>query len=154
MMFMRVILDTNVLIDALNDNFSYTWRIIDLILQDKIQAFASDKILKEYQLIMDRIGINDSDKEKLERFFSKIEMVHVTKRLSVIPDDPQDEKFVECADEANVDYVISSDRHLLNLSKYNNIKMIHPKDFWFEYQGKKPDADDEWKDLFRTILGK
>ena len=49
---MKVILDTNVLIDATNDDFSRTWKIIDLVLQGKIQAFASEKILREYKLII------------------------------------------------------------------------------------------------------
>ena len=55
-----VILDTNVLIDAMNDNFSHTWKIIDLVMQGKISAFASDKIIKEYKLQVNPEKIKDT----------------------------------------------------------------------------------------------
>ncbi len=150
---MKIILDTNVLIDALHDNFSYTWRIIDLVLQDKLQAFASDKIFKEYRLIIDRIGINSKDKQTLEKFFSKVNIVQPVKNIkNVIPDDPQDEKFIACAVASRANYIISSDAHLLRLEKFKNIKILSPKDFWFEYKKQKPSADDEWKEVFKDMF--
>jgi len=148
---MKIILDTNILIDATNDNFSFTWKIIDLVLQGKILAVASEKILKEYNLIIARNIKNKNDKQKLEDFIARVEIILVNKKLNIIPDDPEDEKFVECAVEANADYIISSDSHLLNLQKYQNVKILNPKDFWYKYSGEKDD-EDEWKDLFRNIL--
>ena len=66
---MKIILDTNILIDAMQDNYALTWRIIDLILKDEILAYASSKIVKEYNLIIKRNVVREEDKEKLEKFF-------------------------------------------------------------------------------------
>ena len=48
---MKVVVDTNVLIDALNDNLSVTWKILELAHKGDVQFFASDKIVKEYKLL-------------------------------------------------------------------------------------------------------
>ena len=148
---LKVIIDTNVLIDAMEDNFSYTWKIIDLVLQGKIKAVASDKILRENRLIVERNIARKDDRQKLEKFFANIEIIQVNKKVQVIKDDPEDNKFIECADEIKADYIISSDAHLLQLEKYKHTKILRPKDFWYEYSGKEKDGD-EWKEVFKNIL--
>ena len=120
---MKIILDTNVLIDAINDDFSHTWKIIDLVLQGKIEAVASEKILKEYKLIIQRNIKKEQDKQKLQDFIARVDVINVNKKLNIIPDDPEDEKFVECAVEANANYIISSDAHLLNLQEL--VQLLH-----------------------------
>jgi len=155
----KIILDTNILIDAMQDNYAITWRIIDLILSDKLLAFASYKIVKEYNLIIKRNIANQKDKEKLEKFISKINIVEPTKEIKIIADDPEDDKFIECADECQADYIISSDKHLLFLEKYPEVpnknwqvQILHPKDFWFKYSDENAD-EHEWKDVFKNLLG-
>lgn len=148
-----VIIDTNILIDATQDNFSYTWKIIDLVLQNKIHAMASDKILRENRLIIERNIVRESDKQKLEKFFANVEIVPVHKKIRVIKDDPQDDKFIECAAQTKADYIISSDRHLLHLENYNKTKILSPKDFWYEYKNKSGEKDEEWKNSFKDMLG-
>jgi len=151
---MKIILDTNVLIDAMSDDFSYTWKIIELILKGELSAFASDKILKEYHLIIERNVVREKDKQRLENFLAQIEIVEVyqnKKYGNLIPDDPEDEKFLLAGEVAQVDFIISSDAHLLRLEKYKKIKILTPKDFWFFYQGNNGKAD-EWKDIFKGIM--
>ncbi len=150
---LKVIIDTNILIDAMGDNFSYTWKIIDLVLQGKIKAVASDKILKENRLIIERNIIKESDRQKLEKFFANVEVIKVNKKINIIKDDPEDNKFIECADQIKADYIISSDAHLLRLEKYKNTKILHPKDFWYIYSGKEKNNDNnEWKEFFKNIF--
>jgi putative PIN family toxin of toxin-antitoxin system len=149
---MKIILDTNVLIDAMQDNYAITWRIIDLILSDKILAFASSKIINEYNLIIRRNVVREPDKEKLEKFISKTNIVEPKKRIKIILDDPEDDKFIECADECGADYIISSDRHLLLLEKYNSTKILDPADFWHKFSNENSD-EQEWKNVFKNMLG-
>ncbi|HPI67348.1 MAG TPA: putative toxin-antitoxin system toxin component, PIN family [bacterium] len=150
---LKIILDTNVLINAMNDNLSYTWKIINLVLKGEIEAYASEKIIKEYNLIVERNIVKKQDREQLENFIQQVNLIPVYQKIMAIADDPEDNKFIECAVEAKADYIISSDRHLLRLGNYDNIKIKEPKDFWYLYQGQKPEADEEWKDFFRNILG-
>lgn len=150
---MKVVIDTNILIDAMTDDFSYTWKIIDLVLIGEIEAIASEKILKENRLIIDRQITNIKDKERLEKFFNAIKIIPVNKKVLAVADDPEDNKFIECALEADADYIISSDKHLLFLENYDNVKILAPKEFWLKYTGQKEDSGEEWKKIFKNILG-
>jgi len=41
-----------------------------------------------------------------------------------VKEDPTDNKFIECAVEAKANYIVSGDRHLLKIKKYEGIKII------------------------------
>ena len=150
---LKAVIDTNILIDAMNDDFSYTWKIVDLVLQGKVHAVASNKILRENRLIIERNIVKESDRQRLEKFMAQVEVVPVHKKIKIIKDDPQDDKFIECVDETQADYIISSDAHLLHLEQYKNTKILHPKDFYYEYKNKSGEADNEWQQPFKDMLG-
>jgi putative PIN family toxin of toxin-antitoxin system len=61
------------------------------------------------------------------RDFSKVVLPKV--RLAVIADDP-DNRILECSLEGQADYIISGDKHLLNLKNYQGITIVTPGDFW------------------------
>ena len=49
--------------------------------------------------------------------------------LKIIKDDPDDDKFIECAVALECRYIISGDKHLLSVKDYMGIKILPPKDF-------------------------
>jgi hypothetical protein len=49
--------------------------------------------------------------------------------VSIVHDDPDDDKIVACALEVGAAYIISGDPHLLNLKHYRSIQIITPKAF-------------------------
>ena len=55
--------------------------------------------------------------------------VKINKQLIVVQDDPDDNKFIECALECKANYIISGDTHLLNLKEYEGIKIIKSSEF-------------------------
>ena len=65
----------------------------------------------------------------VELIIENSEMVEITGKLKVIKEDSDDDKFIETALNGNADYIITQDKHLLKLKEYNNIKIIHPKEF-------------------------
>jgi predicted nucleic acid-binding protein len=46
----------------------------------------------------------------------------------VIKDDPEDNKFLEVAIDGNADFIISQDKHLLNLKEFQGIRIIKPEE--------------------------
>jgi uncharacterized protein len=52
-----------------------------------------------------------------------------TLRLSVIREDPDDDRYVECAVEGSAEYIVSGDRHLLTLGSYRNVRIVSPRAF-------------------------
>jgi len=51
-------------------------------------------------------------------------VVRPKEKVSVVKKDPTDNKFLECALAANADYIMSGDKHLLELREFRNIKII------------------------------
>lgn len=49
--------------------------------------------------------------------------------LTVIADDPADNRYLECAVEGQADFLVTGDRLLLNLGEYQGITMLTPRAF-------------------------
>lgn len=68
---------------------------------------------------MERIKILYRDGQKIEG----------VRKLRIVKDDPDDDKYLECAEKCLAHYIISNDRHLLNLKSYDGTKIIRPSEF-------------------------
>jgi hypothetical protein len=58
-------------------------------------------------------------------------MVKVRPGPVLIPTDPSDDMFLHGAVAAGAKYIISGDRHLLQLKSYKRIKILSPAEFLF-----------------------
>ncbi|KKT71668.1 MAG: PIN domain protein [Candidatus Collierbacteria bacterium GW2011_GWB1_44_6] len=131
---MKVTLDTNVLISGTfwsGDSF----RILELIDKKKIKCALSEEIIKEYYKIANSDEIIEKKENKkliISKIVSKVisdsDIVHPKRRINVVKDDPDDNKILECAYAAKVDYIITQDNHLLKLKEFEGIKIINPGD--------------------------
>jgi predicted nucleic acid-binding protein len=43
--------------------------------------------------------------------------------------DPDDNRILECAVEAEAEFILTNDRHLLRLGNYTGIKIVRPHEF-------------------------
>src|SRR6266516_2624153 len=50
-------------------------------------------------------------------------------RLDVVPDDPDDNRVVECAVEAGSEAIITNDKDLLRMKRYHRIKIMRVGEF-------------------------
>jgi putative PIN family toxin of toxin-antitoxin system len=57
------------------------------------------------------------------------EKMEIDGDLHIIADDPDDDKFVECALVAGASLIVSGDHHLLNLGEYKGIHVISAAEF-------------------------
>lgn len=131
---MRVVLDTNVLISGtfwIGDSF----RILNLVDSRKIVLILSKEILEEYDRvvhsdeIMEKSAYREERVSVMRKLFMISEMVTPTTRVQIIKDDPDDNKFLDAAIEGRAKYVVSQDRHLLNLKDFRSIVILEPKEF-------------------------
>jgi predicted nucleic acid-binding protein len=60
---------------------------------------------------------------------SKVATVIKTRPHLHILHDETDNRILECALEANADFIVSGDRHLLSLKHFQNIKIIRLSNF-------------------------
>lgn len=52
-----------------------------------------------------------------------------TRTLSIIVEDPDDDRIIECAVASGSHYIVSGDKHLLRLAHYENIRIIKVAEF-------------------------
>ena len=131
---LRVVVDTNVYISAI------FWggkprHVIDLGRDGKIQIFTSEDIEQEIlDKLMTKFGLNSDDAGRVMADFSTFtKPIRVSRRIRAVKDDPDDDKFiecaVECAVECNAEFIVSGDKHLLNMRKYEGIDIMNAATF-------------------------
>ena len=57
------------------------------------------------------------------------EDVEITGDLHIVADDPDDDKFVECALRGGASWIVSGDHHLLDLGEYEGICILSAAEF-------------------------
>lgn len=131
----RITVDTNVLISATFWHGA-SEKIIDKVENKEVVLTLSEKIIEEYIKVLNYEEIQQKMKEKnlqikeaMLRIGLIAEIVEVKTKIRVVKEDPEDDKIIECAVEGNVDYIISQDKHLLSIKKFQNIPIIHPQEF-------------------------
>jgi predicted nucleic acid-binding protein len=55
--------------------------------------------------------------------------VEIDRELPLIMEDPDDNKFLNCALFGKADYLVTSDQHLLKLEEYLGIRICKPSQF-------------------------
>jgi predicted nucleic acid-binding protein len=64
--------------------------------------------------------------------------VKITKKLHIVEEHSADNKFIECAQSANADYLISGDKHLLKVACYKKIQIVPVREFIQTITKNKP----------------
>lgn len=127
----KVVLDTNVLVAAIVFDGNPR-QIIKLAAQKKIVVFISPFIIEEIIRVLSKKF--HFEKERLGQVQERIEksttLVVPLRKFNIIKTDKTDNKILEAAVEAKVDYLVSGDKkHLLTLRKFRNILILSPKEF-------------------------
>ena len=132
---MRIVLDTNVFISGIFFSGPPS-QILNAWKNTKIQIMLSQEILKEYQ----RVAVSLADKFTTIDILPIIELVIIhgqfidTKGFEVsVCDDPDDNKFIECAIASNNKIIVSGDKHLLKVSGFQGITVLKPREFVDSY---------------------
>jgi len=146
---MKIVLDTNVLINGFKDAYSYEKKIIDAVIQGEIEAFANKQTLRENRFISQNLIDDSSYQKELNNFFTQVNDV-INRRQIHIVSDPEDNKILESAVEARADFLISSDNALLNIGEYRRVKIVTPQEFWAKYKDEGLDLWKQWTGFIRS----
>ncbi len=137
---MKVVIDTNVFVSSFFGGNPK--KIIDLWKNEIITLCLSAAVLDEYIDVLGRIGMKDeAELEELLALFSRgfnIAFTTKTPQLQIIKNDPDDDKFIECAVALQADAVITGDRELLAIKKYRDIRIVTPHQFLEAGELNKP----------------
>ena len=128
---MKVVIDTNIFVSSFFGGNPK--KIIDLWKNGKITLCLSGAVLDEYIDVLRRIGMKDENElEELLILFSRgfnIMFARKTPKLKIVKNDPDDDKFIECAVALKADAVITGDGEVLAIKEYTGVKILTPQQF-------------------------
>jgi len=129
---LRVVLDTSTVVSGIIVD-GVSARVIDLLIeQRRFQAVFSDEILREYEDVLrrPRFRLSPQIVNSLLAFFETHGLKVTPQNLvQAITDDPSDNKFLAAAKEAGADCIVSGDKHLLSLGKFEDIPILNSRQF-------------------------
>lgn len=128
---MRIVADTNIIISAIFWN-GFPRRVIDAVIDGRLAAYVCAEIIEEYISIYQEMlnaGYETANLELLTSFIAKAVLIKTTSSVKVCRD-PDDDKFLECALDAQAKYIVSGDKDLLVLKEYEGIQIVTAHEFY------------------------
>jgi uncharacterized protein len=126
---MKLVLDANVIVSAVLFG-GKPREVLSSVAAGRVQGCTSDALIRELQEVLQRekFGL---EMRTVQAIISEVsamsEWTTPTEQLGIISEDPSDNHVLECAVAAAADYVVTGDRHLLELGTYRGICIIQPE---------------------------
>lgn len=121
---LRLVLDTNILLVSISSKSSYHW-VFKALLADEFDLCLTHEILLEYEEVIGRKFNPHVAQDVIRTLLAlpNVYRVEVFFQWQLIPNDPDDNKFADCAISANADYLVSNDRDCQVLNSIDFPKM-------------------------------
>ena len=126
----RVVFDTNVWISGLLSR-GKPYQCLLLARGKAVQHVHCTEMIAELsEKLRETFGFSENHIQAVLYDIRRIsEQVDITANVQVVADDPDDDKFIECALVAGATAVVSGDHHLLELGSYEGIAMLSAAEF-------------------------
>lgn len=117
---MKVVLDTNVIIKALSSHSKFA-EILDKLFLEKYSILINNDILFEYEEVISRFYNKQVAKNFLEFILLLDNCIRIETyyQFNLIPNDEDDNKFVDIAINGNANFIVSDDKHFNILNTIN-----------------------------------
>jgi putative PIN family toxin of toxin-antitoxin system len=129
---MNIVIDTNVVISAILFG-GVPGKLFDLWKTGRIVPLITEEIMTEYIRVLaypkfklSEEEINYIIQQEILPFFKVVKSVPGS---SIVKQDPDDDKFIQCAEAGKAKIILSGDQHLLALKSYKNIEIKTPNQF-------------------------
>jgi len=122
----RVVLDTNILISAFVFPGGSPESVYRAGIQRRIELVTSPPLLAEFgRVLSEKFGWEPSFVEEAVVQIARIgTIVRPRQRLAVVKDDPDDDRVLEAAIAGGTEAIVSGDRHLLRLGRWDKIRIL------------------------------
>lgn len=125
----RLFLDTNILVSATFwEGASHA--LLLKIFKGNAIGFTTNSILHEYRVVLKRdFHLTEQEVDvQIGVLLQSLKIVSPSVSIDIIKLDPSDNRVLEGALEARCHYIISYDKHLLDLLVFRTISIIKPED--------------------------
>jgi uncharacterized protein len=126
-----VVFDTNILISALFSQTGSPFRALALAKIGQIESVTCQEIMDEFaeKLLLKFKFSEDKTQSAVDEILSFSHMVEISGTLKAVPNDADDDMVIECSVVGNASHIVTGDKHLLSLIKYQNIAIAKATDF-------------------------
>ena len=135
----RVVVDTNVLLVSVSSFSKYHW-IYQLIIRKKIEVFITNEILTEYFEIISKKFDLKTAKSVIRTLIEldNVNQMQIYFNFNLIKNDPDDNKFVDCAISSNADFLLTNDRdfNILKKTAFPKVNVVNIEEFRIEIRKK------------------
>lgn len=122
----KAVFDTNVLISA------WFWvgnesKLIESVEEGLLDGYSSEQLMEELceALRYPKFNLTQDEVETIRGYYMLLfQIVRPKQTVNIITEEPEDNRVLECALEAQADYIVSGDHHLLNLEEFRGIRIV------------------------------
>lgn len=119
----RVVLDTNVVVSSFWGGLPQ--QVVEYWFSERYALLMSPCILAEYQSTLERLLPHSLAVSRfLHAVYLKALSIQPKERIRIVHQDPADDRFLECALAGKADYLVSGDKHLLQLRTFRRIPIL------------------------------
>lgn len=148
----RVVVDANVYLSALIRPQGPPGQILKRLLGERAHTIIVSKaILEEVRRSLDYPKVRkklDATDEELDAWVDSIgvlaDFVSGAPDVRIVESDPDDDSYVAAALDGRADFIVSGDRHLVDLEEVEGIRIVTPRQFLDLLDSTEtPNAEDE-----------
>lgn len=133
----RLVIDTNLVVAAYFNPRSASAKIIRLLRDHfAFDVVYTERMRREIWQILRNIRASKTFQNEMKKILDGGLRVMRTRPHRIVRDDPEDDKFVDCALAAKADYLITNDHHMLKLGEIDDIEVLRPTEFVRRLEGK------------------
>jgi uncharacterized protein len=127
---LKAVFDTNIFVSALAIPGGQAERAIELVIDARVNLCISKEIIHEVLgVLAQKFSKGPEELARTAVFLSELaELVVPRKKLAVLDDEP-DNRILECAVTGHADAIVTGDRAMLNLKKYQEIRIVSLRQF-------------------------
>lgn len=130
---MRIVIDTNVVASGIFFG-GKPGKLLEMVFSRELEACVSEEICLEYQETVEELCSRYPSRPPrlpISNILAAMKMIQPHSRIRVCRD-PDDDKFIECALDAQCVYIVSGDHDLLFVRQYKGIRIVTVAEFLAE----------------------
>lgn len=134
---MKIVLDTNVLLQAISSRSEHYW-VWEALRQEQLTLCVTTDILLEYEEVHTRNRNEELAKLVIEVVLLMPNLVRaeVYFNFGLPTKDPDDQKFTDCAIACGADYLVTEDKDFNEVKKtqFPTVRVVSPDEFRAEFE--------------------
>jgi putative PIN family toxin of toxin-antitoxin system len=133
---MKVVLDANIIVSAVISDKGNPAKVFQMWLDEEMEVVLTLAILDEIRRVIYYPRLRKAHRlpdEEIKVFLRLIAkraiIIDPNVELQVVADDPDDDMYIECAVSSNAEFIITGDKHLLDIESYAGIQIVNAAAF-------------------------